>query len=358
MKKRKQVSTVAKVVVLLVVCKLCLFVPFAPAQVDTLRIASYNLLNFPSVGGVQRVDDFRIVMRYLKPDVLVVQELESQGGLDLFLNEVMNQTGATYAAAIFIDGPDTDSGLFYRPDRVSIQPVHAIPTDLRNIYQYTLTAAGQEFIIYSVHLKAGSLDGDQQRRLTETTALRREIDSLPAGTNFMVVGDFNMRSSLEAAFSELADSTANAALKLFDPVDQLGLWHNNPVFAVLHTQSTRTTAFGEGATGGLDDRFDLILVSASLLTPGGMDILPATYRAVGNDGNHLNLAVNAGTNGAVPDSVADALHQASDHLPVAADFILANTTSVASRDAAPNGFVLLQNYPNPFNPVTTISFSL
>ena len=36
------------------------------------------------------------------------------------------------------------------------------------------------------------------------------------------------------------------------------------------TQSTRTAAFGGGATGGLDDRFDLILFSQSVNDYGGI----------------------------------------------------------------------------------------
>ena len=57
-----------------------------------------------------------------------------------------------------------------------------------------------------------------------------------------------------------------------------------------------------------------------------MDILPDTYTPFGNDGSHFNQAINEGMNGAVPDSVANALHEASDHLPVFADFILEPTS--------------------------------
>ena len=44
-----------------------------------------------------------------------------------------------------------------------------------------------------------------------------------------------------------------------------------------------------------------------------------TYTAFGNDGNHFNDAINSGNNFSVSDQMADALHDASDHLPVYMD---------------------------------------
>ena len=60
---------------------------------------------------------------------------------------------------------------------------------------------------------------------------------------------------------------------------------------------------------------------------------------------------------AVSSSVANALHEASDHLPVFVDFKIDNTTSVSSHEL-PSNFDLSQNYPNPFNPETSISFTI
>jgi hypothetical protein len=50
-------------------------------------------------------------------------------------------------------------------------------------------------------------------------------------------------------------------------------------------------------------------------------ILTSTYRPYGNDGNHFNDSINHLPNAAVPDSIANALHNASDHLPVSARFV-------------------------------------
>ena len=44
-----------------------------------------------------------------------------------------------------------------------------------------------------------------------------------------------------------------------------------------------------------------------------------SYTAFGNDGNHFNDAINSGNNFSVSEQIADALHDASDHLPVYMD---------------------------------------
>ena len=44
-----------------------------------------------------------------------------------------------------------------------------------------------------------------------------------------------------------------------------------------------------------------------------------SYVTYGNDGNHFNDAINSGSNAVVSNDIADALHDASDHLPVYMD---------------------------------------
>ncbi len=109
----------------------------------------------------------------------------------------------------------------------------------------------------------------------------------------------------------------------------------------------------------------MILVSADVLERSdasipGVHVLPDTYTAFGNDGAHFNQAINSGTNSVVSAPMADALHAASDHLPLYADFVIYadETTPVESTPELPAGYALYQNYPNPFNPTTRISFTL
>jgi len=293
-----------------------------------MRVVTYNILNFPGSTGSAREDDFRVVVEQLDADVIVVQEMLSQTGVNQFLNNVLNYGGTgEYAAAPFINGPDTDNALFYRVATVDFVSQQAIATALRDINEYRVrpdgySSSAAEFRVYSMHLKAGSTSSDRTKRLAEATILRNHMNSFPAGESFMVAGDLNIRASSESAYQKLVGSESNNNGQVLDPLDEPGTWHDNSSFAWIHTQSPRTTSFGGGATGGMDDRFDQLLVSCALLNGEGMDYLTGSYDAYGNDGYHFNSAINTGTNYAVGASVADALHEAADHLPVVADFQL------------------------------------
>ena len=97
-------------------------------------------------------------------------------------------------------------------------------------------------------------------------------------------GDFNLYHSSEASYQLLLSTNPNPVGQLFDPINMPGDWTQNPSFAAIDTQSPRTQSFGGGATGGMDDRFDFILVSAALMDTAGTYAMPETYHAFGNDG--------------------------------------------------------------------------
>jgi hypothetical protein len=53
----------------------------------------------------------------------------------------------------------------------------------------------------------------------------------------------------------------------------------------------------------------------------GMKYIPGTYKAIGQDGLHLNDAlIDLPTNTSAPANVIQALYEMSDHLPVRADY--------------------------------------
>jgi hypothetical protein len=78
--------------------------------------------------------------------------------------------------------------------------------------------------------------------------------------------------------------------------------------------------------GGVDDRFDFQLSTAEVQDGDGFALIPGSYRTFGNDGVHYNLAINSGNNSYYPadiarsNQLADVLHDASDHMPVVADY--------------------------------------
>lgn len=298
---------------------------FTPAPADALRVVTYNVLNFPGTTGTEREPDFRTVVGELDADVIVVQEMLSLTGVNQFLNNILNYGGTgEYAAAPFTDGYDTDNAMYYRVSTVDFVSTQQIGTALRDISEYVVRPDGYsstdaELRLYSVHLKAGSTSSDQDKRLAEVTILRNHTNALPSDSHFAVLGDFNIRSSTEDAYEKLVGSESDNDGRTEDPINRPGTWHDNYSFADIHTQSPRTAQFGGGATGGMDDRFDQILVSYALDDGYGLSYVTGSHVAYGNDGQHFNIAINSGTNYAVSAAVADAIHDAADHLPVYLD---------------------------------------
>ena len=325
----------------------------------THKIMSYNALNYPGSDASIRNPYFSTVIANADPDILVMQEMTSLSGVNDFLNNVLIPINSDYTAGTFNDGPDTDNSIFFKNRHFTFISNTVIPTSLRNINEFKLVekASNDTIRIYSVHLKASSGTTNEQQRLSEATILRNFTASLPANSNYLVCGDFNFYGSTEPGYQKLLDQSTPGYF--VDIYNLSGTW-NNAIYAQYHTQSTRIRQFGGGSTGGLDDRFDLLLFSPSLLQEGLIDYVTGTYTAYGNDGLHYNDSINKTPNNAVGQVIADALEYSSDHLPVFASFNFQSPTSVQilADNNLPTQFVLYQNYPNPFNPSTTISYNL
>src|SRR5215510_4994684 len=100
-----------------------LFTAFAlialAAPAHALRVIDWNILNYPGTTGPSRDPSYRTVLAPLGADVLVTEEMTSQAGVTEFLNSLNTMEPDQWAAAPFVDGNDTDAGLFYKPARVS-----------------------------------------------------------------------------------------------------------------------------------------------------------------------------------------------------------------------------------------------
>ncbi len=283
---------------------------------------TYNGLKLDGT-DTDRQADFQTVLEASNPDILLMQEIVDAAGADLILS-ALNANGTQYARANFINGVDTDNMLFYRTSIGTLTSQSEIPTTLREISEYVMQIGSNEIRFYSAHLKASSGSTNEQRRLDEVTVLRNHLNNLPAGTEFVIVGDFNLYDSNEPAYQKFIANESDNDGRAEDPLASsggVGDWHVNAAFASVHTQSPRTTQFGGGAHGGLDDRFDFILTSFGINDNSKVDMIPGTYTAFGNDGNHFDTSLLDGPNSAVSQAVAQALHDASDHLPVYADFV-------------------------------------
>jgi endonuclease/exonuclease/phosphatase family metal-dependent hydrolase len=304
---------------------------------------SYNLLNYPGSTSSIRNPYFRTTIASVVPDVLVVQEILSQAGVNEFLNSVLNVASSGYAAGTFFDGPDTDNAIYFKTVAFNFLAHNVITTQLRNISEFVLSenSTGDTIRIYSLHLKAGTGSSNEQQRLAEVIALRNVTDALSSNSNFIVCGDFNIYSSDEFAYQQLKDQSTQGCF--VDIFNLTGNW-NNSGYAPYHTQSTRIRQFQGGATGGMDDRFDMILMSQAVMDTGGIYYIPDSFVSYGNDGNHYNDSINRPPNAVVSQQIADALHYSSDHLPVYANF--------SFNYQVPNSFPLTASISNGWNIVS------
>ena len=295
---------------------------------STARILTYNLLNYEDENN--REDDYVMILDLVEPDLIIAQEIIGQTGYSHFQSDVLDvlEPNIWSSAPFTNQSAQQDIALYYKNDIFTFIGTSVVYTaqssGTRDVIEWVMlhNLSGVEFNVYGVHLKASSGSSNANQRLQETTILRNHLNNL-APNFFIVGGDFNIysnNSSSEPAFDMLTSSSDDNDGQMFDPINRIGHWHNNSSYSDVHTQSPRTSSFGGGANGGMDDRFDWLFVSQSILDQDSpMQYVEGTYWAVGNDGNHFNDAINDGNNNSVSEEIADALHDASDHLPVYMD---------------------------------------
>jgi hypothetical protein len=356
----------------------------APTLRADIRIVTWNISDYN--GTNVSATDIRNVLfgtfqgRTMNPDIIIVQEFQSQTAVTNFLQALntdpLNPT--EWAAAPFINGPDTESEFFYRTSKFTFLGVTIAAagsstanatTQPRNTYRYDVQLKGYPnsapvLACYAVHMKSGSSDTDQARRLVEASRIRTNAETLPAGWHFLMAGDTNIQSAAQAAYQELVVSKTNNAGRFFDPIFPLGstpqTWNNNETYKFMHTQDP---SGNPSNYGGMDDRLDMILLSGNLVDGTGLDyrgnptvrFSTTTWndpnhslRAWGNDGTSFNQRLRVGTAGGVENAMVGAVIAQSlinaggitGHLPVFLDLVTPAATANVS------GAITLQSAPS------------
>lgn len=319
----------------LVIACLLLGLPSMLQAQDTLNVMFYNLLNFPNGGVSTRDDSLRRIVQYYQPDVLMVCELQTSAGADDILNNALNVFGTTkYQRANFVSNQSSSdfnqNMIFFNSEKLTFVSQSEISTTLRDINEYIFYYNApylnlhNEYIyidFYIAHLKASDGASDVAQRETEAETLMNFLDAKGSDRNRMLAGDLNFYDNDEDGYKELTVNTGGT-YQFIDVVPTMisgnGNWHTSSTYAVIHTQSTRTTNLGDGgATGGMDDRFDFILYSQLIdAATDSVSYVPDSYQTLGNDGNHYNQSIINNGNTSVPDTVLYPLYHMSDHLPV------------------------------------------
>ena len=312
----------------------------AAKPAHALRIVNYNVTNYPAVLLAQRQPNFRIVLAPLGADIMTCQEFQSQAGVDSFRTNVLNVIEpGQWSSAPFVNGNDTDNAFFYKPSKVqflgmwTFYPNPANQLRLVNCYRVKpvgYSDAAAEIRIYSQHLKASTGSTNVAQRQAEAIGIRDSMNAIPPGTHAILLGDFNIYTTTEPAFQKFLESQVDNDGRLYDPYNLSGTF-NQAAFAPYHTQCPCLTCpTGSGFSGGgLDDRFDMFLPTYNMNDGEGLDLVPGTYIPVGNDGLHYNLNINDPP--VIPEgqAYANALWNASDHLPIRVDIQVPSRISVA-----------------------------
>lgn len=324
----------------------------------TIDVLSYNVLNFPN-GSASRIDTLKKILTHYTPDLMLVQELKSEAGLALIataLNEISPDPYVSGTYEVQQSNPTSSwklqQNIVYNADIFTLAEESVVLSTYRDINYFKLylndvnLSASLDTVflhVYVTHLKSSQGTTNEQLRFEMSQVMRAEINALPTNSNVLCGGDFNLYNSSEAAYAHLL--TTGLTNTLVDPINLPGDWHDSgfPNKEIL-TQSTRLTALSDGASGGLDDRFDFILHSTELNQGNArLDYIDGTYDALGNNGTCYNQdLLNCTSTGNVPDSIISALYYFSDHLPVV--FSLSSDATLGNAVQELND---IQIYPNP-----------
>ena len=317
-----------KTIHLLLCCTvLAVALPFSRlAAQDNVKVMVYNLLRYgcQGIGGctptgvTARNAWLSAILNEAQPDVFGVNEIGPFNGptspASNILNNILKPINPSYEAAnvTFSSGQDIANAFFYNGAKLGLKSQAVIPHSFRNIDYYKLYYKGPSLPmgdttwleVVVVHLSADNA----ATRASQTEAIMNYLNALGRPGNFIVMGDFNLDGSGATAYQNMV-AHVNANVKMNDPINLSGTWSNNNNAKHAWSQSTRSSGSNDcGSGGGLDDRFDIILCSNSLMNnTDDIRYVPSSYRVFGNP---------YAPNPAVGSAAAAALAPMSDHHPV------------------------------------------
>jgi endonuclease/exonuclease/phosphatase family metal-dependent hydrolase len=299
-----------------------------------IKVMCYNILNFPEGSMPDRQDTLKKIIDYVAPDLFLIQELRNANGLDLVYNESFAGLPGTYAASTFVPNQSNQGGSFnlqqaiiYNTEVFGLAEERLKTTPVRDINIFKLflqdenlgNGADTTFLyVFNTHLKSSQGSSNENLRLEMVQVFVDELMNLDPDSYVIFAGDFNVYSSNEPAYQLLLSE--NNAIVMEDPIDAPGEWSSSSYpFKQILTQSTRSSQiYNDGAGGGVDDRFDFILVSENMKDASSTlraDI--ASYKALGNNGECYNGNITECADGnELPEEILTSLYFMSDHLPV------------------------------------------
>lgn len=325
---------------------LLLYAHLVSAQSRTVRLMTYNLLNYRNItaqcpaytnSAATKEASLDTILAAISPHIVVFNEVgaDPRNG-NFLLNHVFNVGGVSHWSRSAYSNNNSSTltnvivyrnDLFQllRHDILSLDTTGAALVRVIDVlrFHYLNPSTNQDslnFIVIAAHFKAGAGQFNASIRELAATKIQHYLEDYGRDSNVFVMGDLNIYRSSEPAYQRFFKGKG---MRFADPANATGDWSDKAAFAGLHTQSTQKWGSNSCyASGGLDDRFDHILCTKAAISGDyGVSYVPGSYKAYGNDGLHLNSAINFGTNSSVTSEVLRSLFRTSDHLPVIADFV-------------------------------------
>jgi endonuclease/exonuclease/phosphatase family metal-dependent hydrolase len=317
-----------------------------------IKAMMYNLLNYSDASVSQQKTPFlRTVLDEVNPDLFMVCELINLSGSNYMFNNAILPHNADFDRATFEINQSSGSSLqqmvYYNTKKLTLETSRVIQADTRDINHYTFVLNTVDAAtnpirleVFVSHLKASTGFNNRQRRLASVEDFISSLNDIPSDSYVLFAGDFNFYTSNEEGYERLINS-ANPIV-IVDPINRPAdpfpndpgvsdpfsfynssssfFWRNS-AYADIHTQSTRTSSNGlideSGSGGGMDDRFDFIMMSENFNTSSNLYYVNGSYESIGNNGNCYNGFVSdPACSGTYSQNLRNALLEFSDHLPV------------------------------------------
>ncbi|MBI9054842.1 MAG: T9SS type A sorting domain-containing protein [Bacteroidales bacterium] len=328
-------------VLLLVVLLVC-FKNNLQAQ-ETIKVMHYNLLYYgkktdfctTTNNNIDKKNGYlKTIIQYVQPDIFSVNELDGDASYPVsddakyLLDNALNVDGVDYYRKTESPSVYLANIIFYNSNKLILKESNPISFMVSgnlkafNAFKFyfnsdDLQTTNDTAFLYCVvaHLKAGNDDYDLTQKVYESSLIMDYFEGIGEKGNYMIMGDFNVYTPTEECFQSFINPD-NSNYTFNDPANQIGEWSKNYDYRYYHTQSTHQD--GDCFSGGgMDDRFDFILASDNIMD--GIDhytYINNSYKIIGQDGSRYNGSLNTSSNTAVPNVIAQALYNMSDHLPV------------------------------------------
>jgi len=313
-----------------------------------IKAMMYNVLNYSDSEVSRNKTPFlSTILDEVKPDLFMVCEMVDEIGSNYLFENSIIPFNENFQKAPFEENQSGSYSLqqmvYYNSKKLILEETRVITADTRDINQYTFIINTENATInpiilevFVTHLKASTGYSNRQRRLNSIQSFVSYTNNIADDSHVLFAGDLNFYTSNEEGYQHLIDD--RNPIVIIDPIDRptpnfpddgidyyenynsTYFW-NNSSFSDIHSQSTRTSNNGfiddSGSTGGLDDRFDFIMMSKNFNTSTDLYYINDSYKVIGNNGNCYNSFIsNPNCSGGYSQTLRNALIEFSDHLPV------------------------------------------